>query len=801
MVHAKRFGGRGQHVFKRGCLAQQRHVFGSVQTLQQGGAGRCGQIETAFFGTAQHGADAGVGVLHIINRVVQTALLGQFKVKVQGAVALARKKHEARGVNAHFLDDVGQRFKRAGAGGHAYRLAFTQQIHKLDEHHVKAVLLPPHGGDGGAHARNVTVMVRAPDINEPVVATVELVVVIGDVGGEIGQASVRLAQHAVFVVAQLLGSEPEGVFLLIGVACGSQGVKSGGDGSAFHQGFFGKPALVLNAKFAQIILDAVQDVVHGLVVAHVLAFGVRQVRKGWVGFQHFAGDVDDVIALVIIFGPGDGNPCQFLGAQPDGKAKQAHLAARVIDVVFRVHVVPGHAQQAGQAVAHGRAATMSNMQGAGRIGGNILHQHLVARAARALAVIFSCGFNVRHRGAPEILGERYVAETRPRGFRAGHFRAAFHKLLREFLGQLTGICFGLFGQQHGGVDGKIAVLGVARRFNDGFYGPGKAFFLNNGLEGRAQGIYGAHSVVVLENYLSRKSGGGFGVVDQFNGQFVRCCGSCKAGRNHFAQNGLGPQLQPAARAVGILVAHCVDPQNRRSHLLQQAFAGAFAVMHGLAVGVAVNGKPGLAPHGLAQQRGQFFAGFGHHGAVKRSADFQLNAASLALLGFLAGKGHSAPGAADNELAGCVVVGDQHKFAAFLGGFGHNFLNGGLVKLEQGGHAPFAFRVGLGHKASAQRGEFKNGFGRKHARRRQGAEFAKAVPGGSAGLSAARNGAPEVHVHHGQGWLQGAGVAHGGVIAFPVDFPQGQAAYALGLLPQVHGFGRGFGQIAAHAGFL
>ena len=34
VVDAKRFGGGGQHVFKRGGLAQQGHVFGRIQPVQ-----------------------------------------------------------------------------------------------------------------------------------------------------------------------------------------------------------------------------------------------------------------------------------------------------------------------------------------------------------------------------------------------------------------------------------------------------------------------------------------------------------------------------------------------------------------------------------------------------------------------------------------------------------------------------------------------------------------------------------------------------------------------------------------------
>ena len=255
---------------------------------------------------------------------------------------------------------------------------------------------------------------------------------------------------------------------------------------------------MFNTKFVEVILDAVEDVVHGLVVAHVLTFGVGQLYKGGVGIKHFAGDVDDVVALVVVFGPGNGHAGQFLGAQPYGKAQQAHLAAGVVDVILGVYIIARHAQQTGKAVAHCGTSPVAHMQGAGGVGGNVFQQHLFASAARAPAVFGGGRFNIHHSAAPEILREGHVAKTGASGLGMGHIGATLHKLLGKFLRQFAGVGLGFLGKQHGRVHGKIAVPGVAGRLNDGFDGPGKAFFFfNNALEGRAQGINGAHSACVL----------------------------------------------------------------------------------------------------------------------------------------------------------------------------------------------------------------------------------------------------------------------------------------------------------------
>ena len=223
-------------------------------------------------------------------------------------------------------------------------------------------------------------VVGAPDVDEPVIAALELVVVVGDVRGEIGQAAVGLAQHAVLVVAQGLGGEPEGTVLVEGVPGFGQGVEGGLDGAALHQGLFREPVLVFHAEVGQVGLDAVQDLVHGAFVAAVLTGLVFHVGQAGVFGQHLAGDVDDVAAAVVVLRPFHGTAGQFLHAQPHGKAQDAHLATGVVDVVFGLHVEAGLAQQAGQAVAHGGAAAVAHVQGAGGVGGNVFHQGLAALA-------------------------------------------------------------------------------------------------------------------------------------------------------------------------------------------------------------------------------------------------------------------------------------------------------------------------------------------------------------------------------------------------------------------------------------
>jgi hypothetical protein len=100
-------------------------------------------------------------------------------------------------------------------------------------------------------------MVRAPDIDHHVESAGDLVVVVGDVGSEIGQEAIGLAQDAVLVVTVVGGPEPQRSVLFIGPAFGQETVQGFLDLSAVDQAFFREPVLVLDAKIDEVLLDAV----------------------------------------------------------------------------------------------------------------------------------------------------------------------------------------------------------------------------------------------------------------------------------------------------------------------------------------------------------------------------------------------------------------------------------------------------------------------------------------------------------------------------------------------------------------
>ena len=113
-----------------------------------------------------------------------------------------------------------------------------------------------------AHARDVAVMVRAPHVDQQVVAALPLVEVIGDVGGEVGLLAIGADHHAVFVVAEFGGLEPLGAVLGVHAAGLARSfVDATIDGAALVQLALRVPVIEAHAEFLEIVADVGQ---HGV---------------------------------------------------------------------------------------------------------------------------------------------------------------------------------------------------------------------------------------------------------------------------------------------------------------------------------------------------------------------------------------------------------------------------------------------------------------------------------------------------------------------------------------------------------
>ena len=371
-------------------------------------------------------------------------------------VGLARQEHEARGVRPDLVHHVLEGLELARAGGHGDLLAVAEQVDQVDQDHGQAALFAERLARGH-HARHVAVMVRAPDVDDQVEAALELVVVVGDVRREIGGVAVALAQHAVLVVAQLGGPEPERAVSFKAHARGGQVGEGLVHLAVRHQGFFREPDVVAHAEGRKVLPDGGKDVAHAALLADLHGLGLGEVQDGGVVGQHVAGDVDDVVAPVVIFRLGHVLSGQLLEPVPDGGPQDEHLAARVVDVILGLHVIARLLQDADQGVAQGRAPAVADVQRAGGVGGHVLHLDLdtLAHVGRAVGLA-----GIAHGGhglAPEGRREGEIQESRP-----GDVDLLDERVIGQgcgdILGNGAGGLFGLLGEHHGHVGGHIAEL-------------------------------------------------------------------------------------------------------------------------------------------------------------------------------------------------------------------------------------------------------------------------------------------------------------------------------------------------------
>jgi hypothetical protein len=231
-------GGVGDGFREFGDAAQQRQFLGMLQAPAIG----LGQVGFGAAPGVQHAAYPGVGVLDVIDRVVVALGLGQVQVEIQVLVGLAQHVEEAGGVVAHLGAQVAQGDVLAGAGGHGGLLAVAVEHGELDQGHGQALRIDAGGGQSALHPGDVAVVVGAPDVDDAVEAPLELVQVVGDVGGEVGVDAVVAPHHPVLLVAEGGGAEPQGAVLFVEVAVLAQLFHGLVDEAGFMQGLLGEPA-------------------------------------------------------------------------------------------------------------------------------------------------------------------------------------------------------------------------------------------------------------------------------------------------------------------------------------------------------------------------------------------------------------------------------------------------------------------------------------------------------------------------------------------------------------------------------
>ena len=167
----------------------------------------------------------------------------------------AQQVEEPAGIVADFVAQSAQRDEIAFAFAHGELLAAAEQTHQLHQADLERIRGAAEGHQRAAHARDVAVMIRAPDVDQQFVPALQFVEVIGDVGGEVGFLTIGADHHAVFVVAELRGLEPLRAIFRVDTAALAQLGQGAIDGAALVELAFGVPPVEAHAELFEIVAD------------------------------------------------------------------------------------------------------------------------------------------------------------------------------------------------------------------------------------------------------------------------------------------------------------------------------------------------------------------------------------------------------------------------------------------------------------------------------------------------------------------------------------------------------------------
>ena len=89
---------------------------------------------------------------------------------------------------------------------------------ELHDQQLKAGRIMAERGDRGLHPLDVAMVIGAPNVDHQVEAAVELVLVVGDVGSEVGVLAAGALKHTILVVIELGRPQPERFLAGVGAA-------------------------------------------------------------------------------------------------------------------------------------------------------------------------------------------------------------------------------------------------------------------------------------------------------------------------------------------------------------------------------------------------------------------------------------------------------------------------------------------------------------------------------------------------------------------------------------------------------
>ncbi len=382
------------------------------------------------------------------------------------AVGTAHQEKIAGRVHSHLVDHLFQGDEFSRPGGHGYLFSAALERDKLHEQHLEDVLGVPQRLQDRLHARNVTVVIGTPKVDQFFVPAANLVLVVRDVGTEIGFFSGLLDDHPVLVVVKRRRLQPHRPFFLVDEVLLPEPFDRLVHRAVAVQALLAEPAVVFHPEILQVLFNSLQ---HGpaRVVPEkrqdVLFRLIQKIRPVPVG--DLPGDVLDVTAPVVPFLQCHGFAVQLLVPQPGGEAQVVHLVADVIDVILGGNVVAGFFQEPRQGVADGGAPAVPHVEGPGGIGADKFQKHFFLASHFAFP---EPGALPRHLLHPfEEKGRRHPQVDEPGAGRFGGIqltRPVFQMAANDLGDLLRVFAFG-FGHHHGQIGRKIPELFILGFFD------------------------------------------------------------------------------------------------------------------------------------------------------------------------------------------------------------------------------------------------------------------------------------------------------------------------------------------------
>ncbi len=229
---------------------------------------------------------------------------------------------------------------------------------ELHDQELQLLGVSPQGLVGGLHPQDIAVVICPPDIDLALEAPLALVLVVGNVGGEVGVLPVGTDQDPILVIAELGSAQPQGTLLLIGAPLLGEDRQGVSDGTRipFVQGALEEPVVEgLHPEACEGGLDRLHHQPHGPLTE------LLDVERGCVG--DLGGKLGDVIPLVAPLGE-----LLSTGEGLDGLPELAHLGTGIVDVELPRDDVAVHGEHSRQGIPVGGVAGMANVHRTGGVG-------------------------------------------------------------------------------------------------------------------------------------------------------------------------------------------------------------------------------------------------------------------------------------------------------------------------------------------------------------------------------------------------------------------------------------------------